>query len=83
MKIAVDMLKVAHRIDHFVMFVGQSRYADLIEGVQEMGASVTVVFPRGSTSNALRRLADDFVDIDLGQPFQEVIQKEVPSYGVA
>jgi uncharacterized LabA/DUF88 family protein len=65
--LAVDMLEIAERVDHVVLFSGDSGYRRLIEAVQRRGARVTVVSTTAgntaSVADELRRQADSFVDV--------------------
>lgn len=66
MELALDMLKLASHIDHAVLFSGDGDFCRLLGDVQDKGVRVTVV---SSTkihmlSDALRRKADYFMDLD-------------------
>jgi len=65
--LAVDMIEIADRVDHVVLFSGDSGYLRLIEAVQRRGARVTVISTTASNTAAvadeLRRQADRFVDV--------------------
>jgi uncharacterized LabA/DUF88 family protein len=78
-EIACDMLEIAERADHLVLFSGDGDFRRLIEAVQRKGARVTVVSTVRSsppmTSDELRRQADTFVDLQdlasvIGRPRQ-------------
>lgn len=66
-EIAVDMLELADRIDHAVLFSGDGDFRRLVEAVQRRGVRVTVVSTVKSqppmASDDLRRQADDFIDL--------------------
>jgi uncharacterized LabA/DUF88 family protein len=66
-EIACDMLEVADRSDHVVLFSGDGDFRRLIEAVQRKGVRVTVVSTVKSqppmASDDLRRQADSFVDL--------------------
>jgi uncharacterized LabA/DUF88 family protein len=66
-EIAVDMLELAPRLDHVVLFSGDGDFRRLIEAVQQKGVRVTVVSTVKSqppmASDDLRRQADNFVDL--------------------
>ncbi len=66
-EIAVDMLDLAARVDHMVLFSGDSDFRRAIEAVQRCGVRVTVVSTLKSqppmASDELRRQADTFVDL--------------------
>ena len=65
--LAVDMLEIADRVDHIVLFSGDGGYRRLIEAVQRRGARVTVISTTAgntpSVADELRRQADHFVDV--------------------
>ena len=66
-EIAVDMLELAPRLDHAVLFSGDGDFRVLVEAVQRRGSRVTVVSTVKSqppmASDDLRRQADNFVDL--------------------
>ena len=66
-EIAVDMLSMADRADHLVLFSGDGDFRRLVEAVQQKGVRVTVVSTVKSqppmASDDLRRQADLFVDL--------------------
>jgi uncharacterized LabA/DUF88 family protein len=65
--LAVDMMELADRVDHMVLFSGDGDFRRLIEAVQRKGVRVTVVSTVKSqppmASDELRRQADSFVDL--------------------
>lgn len=67
MELAVDMLELTSKADHFVLFSGDSDFAYLLAAVQRRGVRVTVVSTLKSqppmASDDLRRQADSFVDL--------------------
>ncbi len=67
MELAVDMLELAPKADHMVLFSGDSDFAYLVAAVQRKGVRVTVVSTLKSqppmASDDLRRQADSFVDL--------------------
>jgi uncharacterized LabA/DUF88 family protein len=66
--LAVDMLEIADKVDHVILFSGDGGFHRLIEAVQRRGARVTVVSTVGNSSGSvadeLRRQADAFVDLE-------------------
>jgi uncharacterized LabA/DUF88 family protein len=66
-EIAVDMLELAPRIDHVVLFSGDGDFRRLVESMQQKGVRVTVVSTLKSqppmASDDLRRQADNFVEL--------------------
>ena len=76
-EIAVDMLELAPRIDHAILFSGDGDFRRLVQAVQAKGVRVTVVSTLKSQppmiADELRRQADDFVELvdllqDYGRP---------------
>jgi uncharacterized LabA/DUF88 family protein len=76
-EIAVDMLELAPRVDHMVLFSGDGDFRRLVEAVQARGVRVTVVSTMKSQppqiADELRRQADSFVDLndllpEIGRP---------------
>lgn len=76
-EIAVDMLELAPRIDHAILFSGDGDFRRLVQALQSKGVRVTVVSTLKSQppmiADELRRQADDFVDLtdllqDYGRP---------------
>ncbi|HWE46289.1 MAG TPA: NYN domain-containing protein [Caulobacteraceae bacterium] len=79
MEIAVDMMELAGRADHLVLFSGDGDFRALVEAVQRKGVRVTVVSTVKSqppmASDDLRRQADNFVELSdlipiVGRPRQ-------------
>jgi len=73
-EIAVDMLELAPRIDHAILFSGDGDFRRLVQAVQAKGVRVTVVSTLKSQppmiADDLRRQADDFVELaDLLQDY--------------
>jgi uncharacterized LabA/DUF88 family protein len=66
-EIAVDMMEIAERVDHVVLFSGDGDFRRLVEAVQRKGVRVTVVSTVKSqppmASDDLRRQADTFVEL--------------------
>jgi len=66
-ELAVDMIQMAERADHLVLFSGNSDFHRLVEAVQRKGVRVTVVSTLKSSpplaSDELRRAADTFIDL--------------------
>ena len=65
--LAVDMLEIAERVDHIVLFSGDGGYRKLIEAVQRQGTRVTVISTVANNAaviaDELRRQADSFIDL--------------------
>jgi len=66
-EVAVDMLELAPRIDHAVLFSGDADYRRLVEAVQRKGVRVSVVSSIRTSppmvADDLRRQADQFLDL--------------------
>ena len=89
-ELAVDMMEIASKIDHAVLFSGDGDFRQLVQAVQRQGVSVTVISSMRSqssiVSDELRRQADSFVElqdlaIDIaraGKP--ENTEAELPSF---
>ena len=66
-ELAVDMLEMAPKLDHAVLFSGDSDFRRLVEAVQRQGVRVSVVSTVRSSppmiGDELRRQADQFLDL--------------------
>ena len=66
-ELAVDMMEMAERLDHVVLFSGDNDFRRLIEAVQRRGARVTVVSSVRTSppmaGDELRRQADHFLEL--------------------
>jgi uncharacterized LabA/DUF88 family protein len=66
-ELAIDMMEMAEKLDHIVLFSGDGDFRRLIEAVQRRGVRVTVVSSIRSqppmVSDDLRRQADAFVEL--------------------
>ena len=66
-ELAVDMMEQAPRIDHAVLFSGDSDFRRLVEAVQRQGVRVSVVSSVRTSppmvADELRRQADRFVEL--------------------
>ncbi len=66
-EIAVDMLELAPKLDHVVLFSGDSDFRRLVEAVQRLGVRVSVVSTVKSSppmiADELRRQADQFLEL--------------------
>jgi uncharacterized LabA/DUF88 family protein len=65
--IAVDMLEMATKLDHLVLFSGDSDFRRVVEAVQAKGVKVSVVSSLrtspASIADELRRQADQFIEL--------------------
>ena len=66
-ELAIDMLELAPRLDHVVLFSGDADFRRLLEAVQRRGVRVTVVSSIRTSppmiADELRRQADSFLDL--------------------
>ncbi|WP_029087221.1 NYN domain-containing protein [Brevundimonas aveniformis] len=67
-EIAVDMMELADRLDHAVLFSGDGDFAPLVKAVQKKGVRVSVISTLRSqppqAADDLRRAADTFIDLN-------------------
>lgn len=67
-EIAVDMMELAERIDHAVLFSGDGDFAPLVKAMQRKGVRVSVISTLKSqppqVADDLRRAADAFIDLN-------------------
>ena len=84
-EIAVDMLGLADRLDHAVLFSGDGDFRPLVEAMQRQGVRVSVVSTIRSQppmiADELRRQADNFIELDalrevIGRPPRETREPE-------
>ena len=75
-ELAIDMLEMADKLDHVVLFSGDGDFRRLIEAVQRRGLRATVVSTLRSqppmVADELRRQADTFVEL---QSLQDAIAR--------
>jgi len=66
-ELAIDMLELAERIDHAVLFSGDSDFRRLVEAVQRRGVRVSVVSSMRTAppmaADELRRQGDQFIEL--------------------
>lgn len=63
-ELAVDVMTMYPKLDHVVLFTGDSDFRYLIETIQKFGLTVTVVSMGSHLSDELKRQADHCVDLD-------------------
>jgi uncharacterized LabA/DUF88 family protein len=73
-ELAIDMLELAPKIDHAVLFSGDSDFRRMVEAVQRRGVRVSVVSSIKTSppmvADELRRQADQFLELaEIGQEF--------------
>ncbi len=78
-ELAIDMMELADKIDHAVLFSGDGDFRRLVEAVQRKGVRVTVVSTIQSqppmVADELRRQADVFIDL---ANLEDKISRESP-----
>jgi uncharacterized LabA/DUF88 family protein len=66
-ELAVDTLRMAHALDHIVIFSGDGDFRPLVAALQEQGKRVTIVSTMETQppmiADELRRQADCFIDV--------------------
>ena len=66
-EIAIDMMELADKLDHMVLFSGDGDFRRVVEAAQAKGARVSVISTVKSNppmcADELRRQADQFIDI--------------------
>jgi uncharacterized LabA/DUF88 family protein len=71
-ELAIDVMEMAERLDHVVLFSGDGDFRRLVEAVQRRGVRVTVVSTIRSQppmiADELRRQADTFLELQDLQP---------------
>lgn len=67
-ELAIDVMEMAERVDHIILFSGDGDFRRLLEAVQRKGVRVTVVSTIQSNppmvADELRRQADYFLDLE-------------------
>jgi uncharacterized LabA/DUF88 family protein len=61
---AVDAIKVAHKVDAIVLATGDGDFIPCVEYVKSQGCQVEAITFGRSASSGLRAVVDDFVDLD-------------------
>ena len=66
-ELVVDMMLMADRLDHLILFSGNGDFRRVIEAIQQRGVRVSIVSTVKSSppmaSDELRRQADSFIDL--------------------
>lgn len=62
--LAIDAIKLAHKVDSIVIASGDGDFVPLVEYIKSQGCQVEVVSFGRSSSQRLRESADDFIDMD-------------------
>ena len=61
---AVDAIKIAHKVDAIVIVTGDGDFIPLVEYVKSQGCQVEAISFGRSSSSKLREVVDDFIDMD-------------------
>ncbi len=61
---AVDAIKMAHKVDAIILVTGDGDFIPLVEYVKSQGCQVEAVTFGRSASGKLREVVDDFIDLD-------------------
>ena len=71
-ELAIDVMEMAERLDHVVLFSGDGDFRRLVEAIQRKGVRVSVVSTVRTSppmvADELRRQADHFVELDEIRP---------------
>lgn len=62
--LAIDAIKLAHKVDAIVLATGDGDFIPLVEYIKSQGCQVEVISFGRSSSGKLRESVDDFIDID-------------------
>jgi uncharacterized LabA/DUF88 family protein len=66
-ELAIDVLEMAEKVDHIIIFSGDGDFRRLVEAVQRKGVRVSVVSTMRSSppmvADELRRQADNFIEL--------------------
>lgn len=68
-EMAVDMLRLAPKVDHIVLFSGDGDFRALVEAIQQQGVRVSILSTihkiggGAMVADELRRQADNFIDL--------------------
>jgi uncharacterized LabA/DUF88 family protein len=82
-ELAIDMLELAPRLDHAILFSGDSDFRRLVEAVQRKGVRVSVVSTIKTSppmiADELRRQADQYIELaDIAPEFTRKPQEGRP-----
>jgi uncharacterized LabA/DUF88 family protein len=61
---AVDAIKLAHKVDAIILATGDGDFVPLVEYVKSQGCQVEAISFGRSSSSRLKEVVDDFIDID-------------------
>lgn len=69
---AIDAIKLSHKVDAIVLATGDGDFIPLVEYVKSQGCQVEAITFGKSASSRLREVVDDFIDMD-GAPSKFLI----------
>jgi len=88
-ELAIDVLEMAERLDHVVLFSGDGDFRRLVEAVQRRGVRVTVVSTTRTSppmvADELRRQCDHFIELrdlemEISRPRETAGADQDPEY---
>ncbi|WP_353860742.1 NYN domain-containing protein [Azospirillum formosense] len=87
-ELAIDVMEMAERVDHILLFSGDGDFRRLVEAVQRKGVRVSVISTVRSqppmVADELRRQADNFIELqDLAPSIARVHHHREPMGGPA
>lgn len=62
--LAIDAIKLSHKVDSIVLATGDGDFVPLVEYIKSQGCQVEVISFGRSSSQRLRESVDDFIDMD-------------------
>lgn len=62
--LAIDAIKLSHKVDAIVLATGDGDFIPLVEYVKSQGCQVEAISFGRSSSGKLREVVDDFIDMD-------------------
>lgn len=72
-ELAIDMMEIAEKVDHIILFSGDGDFKTLVEAVQRKGVRLTVISTivsnNSMVADELRRQADHFIDLSTLEGF--------------
>lgn len=77
-EICVDVLRMASKVEHIMLFSGDGDFRYLLSAVQDIGCKVTVVSSLHTrppmVADLLRRQADDYIDLST---IRQLVEREM------
>lgn len=62
---AVDAIKIAHKVDAIILATGDGDFIPCVEYIKNLGCQVEAITFGRSSSSGLRSVVDDFIDLDV------------------